>query len=316
MAARNSVDLETDPRSIIGTRVFDAPRELVFSAWTDPKHLAQWWGPDGFTTTTSAFEFRAGGVWRFVMHGPDGRDYENRITFDEIVPPERIVYHHGGGDDVEPVQFNTTVSFEALGSGKTRLTMRGVFQSAKERDRVIKEYGADKGLVQTLARLGEYVAAMAPKTSPQPPPQRTDNETSMQVHPYLFFDGRCEEAIEFYKKALGAEVATLMRYKDGPEPSMCPPGSENKVMHASFRIGDTSVMASDGRNTGKPVFQGFSLTIAAKSDAEAEKLFAALGDGGQVQMPLTKTFFSSRFGMVADRFGVSWMIIVAASATA
>jgi PhnB protein len=132
----------------------------------------------------------------------------------------------------------------------------------------------------------------------------------------LFFDGSCEEAIEFYKKALGAELATLMRYKGGPEPSMCPPGSENKVMHASFRIGDTSVMASDGRNTGKPVFQGFSLTIAAKSDGEAEKLFAALGDGGQVQMPLTKTFFSSRFGMVADRFGVSWMIIVAPSTTA
>lgn len=132
----------------------------------------------------------------------------------------------------------------------------------------------------------------------------------------MFFDGSCEEAIEFYKKALGAELATLMRYKGGPEPSMCPPGSENKVMHASFRIGDTSVMASDGRNTGKPVFQGFSLTIAAKSDGEAEKLFAALGDGGQVQMPLTKTFFSSRFGMVADRFGVSWMIIVAPSTTA
>jgi PhnB protein len=138
----------------------------------------------------------------------------------------------------------------------------------------------------------------------------------MQVRPYLFFDGRCEEAIEFYKKALGAEVATLMRYKDGPEPSICPPGSENKVMHASFRIGDTSVIASDGRNTGKPVFHGFSLTIAAKSDDEAEKLFAALGDGGQVQMPLTKAFFSSRFGMVADRFGVGWMIIVAPSATA
>jgi uncharacterized protein YndB with AHSA1/START domain len=106
VAARNSIDLETDPRSIVGTRVFDAPRELVFAAWTEPQHLSQWWGPDGFTTTTHAFEFRAGGVWRFVMHGPDGRDYENRITFDEIVPPERIVYHHGGGGDVEPVQFN------------------------------------------------------------------------------------------------------------------------------------------------------------------------------------------------------------------
>ena len=90
MAVKNSIDLERDPRSIIGTRIFDAPRDLVFSAFTDPKHLAQWWGPDGFTTTTHSFDFRSGGVWRFVMHGPDGRDYQNRITYDEIVPPERI----------------------------------------------------------------------------------------------------------------------------------------------------------------------------------------------------------------------------------
>ena len=135
----------------------------------------------------------------------------------------------------------------------------------------------------------------------------------MQVQPYLFFDGRCEEAIEFYKRALGAKVETLMRWKDSPEPpqpGMCPPGSEDKVMHASFRIGETTVMASDGRCQGKPSFQGFSLSLTASDDAEAERLFAALGEGGQVQMPLTKTFFSSRFGMVADRFGVSWMIVV------
>ena len=159
MSVGSSLDLEQDPRSIIGTRVFDAPRELVWSVWTDPKHLAQWWGPNGFSTTTSAFDMRPGGVWRFVMHGPDGRDYENRITFDEIVKPERIVYHHGGGDDVEPVQFTTTVTFEDLG-GKTRLTMRGVFPSTAERERVIKEYGADKGLMQTMARLGEYLSKM------------------------------------------------------------------------------------------------------------------------------------------------------------
>ena len=141
---------------MIGTRVFDAPRELVWQVWTDPKHLAQWWGPDGFTTTTSAYDARPGGIWRFVMHGPDGRDYQNRITFDEIVKPERIVYHHGGGDDVEPVQFKVTVTFEDVG-GKTKLTMRGVFPSAAERDRVIKEYGADKGMEQTLARLDVYL---------------------------------------------------------------------------------------------------------------------------------------------------------------
>jgi PhnB protein len=136
----------------------------------------------------------------------------------------------------------------------------------------------------------------------------------MQVQSYLFFDGRCEEAVEFYRKALGAEVTMLMRFKDSPEPpqpGMVPPGAENKVMHASFRIGDTTVMASDGRCLGRPSFQGFSLSLTASNETEADRLFAALGDGGQVQMPLTKTFFSPRFGMVADRFGVSWMIVVA-----
>jgi uncharacterized protein YndB with AHSA1/START domain len=159
MTATNSVDLERDSRSIIGTRMFDAPRDLVFSVWTDPKHLAQWWGPNGFTTTTSSFDMRPGGVWRFVMHGPDGRDYQNRITFEEIVPPERIVYRHGGDEDVEPVRFTTTVSFQDLG-GKTRITMRLDFPSAAERDRVNKEYGADKGLAQTLTRLEQHVVKM------------------------------------------------------------------------------------------------------------------------------------------------------------
>jgi PhnB protein len=134
------------------------------------------------------------------------------------------------------------------------------------------------------------------------------------VEPYLFFDGRCEEAIEFYRRALGAQVDVLMRFKDSPEPPQpgcVPPGSENKVMHASLRIGETTLMASDGRCTGKPSFQGFSLSLRVLTEAEAERLFTALADGGQVQMPLAKTFFSPRFGMVADRFGVMWMILVA-----
>src|SRR5262245_17424287 len=136
----------------------------------------------------------------------------------------------------------------------------------------------------------------------------------MLVQSYLFFDGRCEEAIEFYRRALGAEVTMLSRFKDSPVPheaGMVPPGGENKAMHASFRVGETTVLASDGRCEGKPTFQGFALSITVSSDAEAERLFSALGDGGQVQMPLSKTFFSSSFGMVADRFGVSWMVYVA-----
>ena len=156
MAGKSSIDLESDVKTIVGSRVIDAPRDIVWSVWTDPKHLAQWWGPNGFRTTTSAFDFKAGGVWRFVMHGPDGRDYENRITFDEIVKPERIAYHHGGGDDVEPVQFHVTVTFEDLG-GKTRLTMKGLFATAAIRDEVAAKYGAVEGAQQTLERLATYL---------------------------------------------------------------------------------------------------------------------------------------------------------------
>jgi PhnB protein len=133
------------------------------------------------------------------------------------------------------------------------------------------------------------------------------------VQPYLSFDGRCEEAIEFYKKSVGAQVEMLMRFKDSPQPPSpdCPPVPGEKVMHSAIRIGNATVLASDGQCQGKATFQGFSLSLTTSNEAEAEKLFGALSAGGQVQMPLTKTFFSPRFGMLADKFGVSWMIYVA-----
>ena len=134
----------------------------------------------------------------------------------------------------------------------------------------------------------------------------------MLIQPYLFFEGRAEEAIEFYKKTLGATVEMVMRFKQAPDQSMISPGSGEKVMHGSIKIGETTLLVSDGRNTGKPNFQGFSLTVYAKDEAAADKLFAALGDGGQVRMPMEKTFFAKRFGMLADKFGVGWMIIVPA----
>src|SRR5215470_8134852 len=161
MAGKDSVDLDQDPCAIITVREFAAPRELVFEVWTDPKHLALWWGPFGFTTTTSAFELSEGGVWRFVMHGPDGRDYQNRITFAEIKRPERIRYHHAGGDDVEPVAFRTTVTFEELGRSRARLTLFAQFPSAAARERVIKDYRADQGAIETLSRLAEHLAKLA-----------------------------------------------------------------------------------------------------------------------------------------------------------
>jgi PhnB protein len=140
-----------------------------------------------------------------------------------------------------------------------------------------------------------------------------EKEIPMLIQPYLFFEGHCEEVIEYYKKVLGAEVEYLMRIKDSPEPpppGMVPPGSENKIMHASLRIGDTIVMMSDGNCTGKPGFQGFSLSLTVPNAAEADRIFTALANGGKVQMPLEKTFWSPCFGMLTDRFGVGWMVYV------
>ncbi|MBS0210300.1 MAG: VOC family protein [Planctomycetes bacterium] len=136
----------------------------------------------------------------------------------------------------------------------------------------------------------------------------------MPLQPYLFFDGRCEEAIDFYKAKLGAEVKMLMRFSESPEPhppGRLPPGAENKVMHAELSIAGNTVLCSDGHCQGKPSFQGFALTIIVPSAADADRVFAGLNDGGEVRMPLAKTFFSARFGMVQDRFGVSWMVYVA-----
>src|SRR5262249_44740806 len=131
----------------------------------------------------------------------------------------------------------------------------------------------------------------------------------MEIQPYLFFEGRCEEAAEFYRRAIGAEVLMLMRWKDSPEPPQpgMAPGSENKVMHMALKVGNSTVLASDGNSAGKAEFRSFALSLTVANDAEAERSFAALSDGGQVQVPLTKTFFSSKFGMLADRFGVMWM---------
>jgi len=143
-------------REISITRVIDAPRELVFDAWTDPEQVVQWWGPFGFTTTIHEMDVRPGGVWRFVMHGPDGTDYDNHVVFEEVVKPERLVYRHGGGEGSDIKEFHVTVNFDEDDGGKTRLTLRLVAESPAERDRMV-EFGALEGGKQTMERLAEYL---------------------------------------------------------------------------------------------------------------------------------------------------------------
>ncbi len=149
----------TPEREIVIRRTFDAPRELVFAAWTEPRHLVHWWGPNGFTTTIQEMDVKPGGVWRLIMRGPDGRDYHNKIVFIEVAPPERLVYRHSGEEGTEPVRFQTTVTFADRGN-RTDLTLRMVFDTNEARDAVIKTYGAVEGGKQTLGRLGQYLATL------------------------------------------------------------------------------------------------------------------------------------------------------------
>lgn len=150
-------------REIVVTRQFDAPRELVWKAWTSSEHINAWWGPRGFTTTTHAMDVRPGGIWRFVMHGPDGTDWDNKIEYIEVVKPQRLVYNHGGGDD-DPTQFHVTVTFDEQGD-RTGVTMRSLFASAEVKKQMVEEVGAIEGANQTLDRLGESLATLvSPET--------------------------------------------------------------------------------------------------------------------------------------------------------
>ena len=147
---------ETSNRELSITRLFNAPRELVWEAWTKPEHITHWWGPIGFSTTTHEMNLKPGGIWRFMMHGPDGRNYANKIIFIEVAEPELLVYKHSGEEDTEDIRFHVTVNFEKQGN-KTKLTMCSLFDSAEELERVVREYGAKEGMVQTVARLEEYL---------------------------------------------------------------------------------------------------------------------------------------------------------------
>ena len=153
-----STDAGIAEREIVTTRIFDAPRDIVFAAWIDPQHIGQWWGPNGFTITTERMDVRPGGEWVFVMHGPNGVDYPNRIVYLDITRPARLEYKHDSGDENEPGQFVMTVTFTEQ-DGKTHLTMRALLKSAAERDRVVREHNAIEGGQQTLGRLADYLAA-------------------------------------------------------------------------------------------------------------------------------------------------------------
>jgi uncharacterized protein YndB with AHSA1/START domain len=162
MSGRMNIAASTADREIVITRVFDARREMVFEAWTNPKHVAQWWGPNGFTTTIQEMDLRPGGIWRLVMRGPDAREYKNKIVFVEVTKPARLVYKHEPEKGTEPGTHESTVTFVER-DGKTEVTLRMLFASVAAREHVVKTYNAIEGGKQTLGRLGEYLKTMGQK---------------------------------------------------------------------------------------------------------------------------------------------------------
>jgi PhnB protein len=263
-------------------------------------------------TTVAEIDLRPGGIQRTVMRMPDGTEHHHRGVYLEVVPGRRLVFTTAYVSAWEPApepqpgtcSFPMTgiLTFEPEGTG-TRYTALIRHQTVADRE-THEKMGFHAGWNQATDQLAELVESSIPIATPPPlscPAGRT-------VSPYLNFDGRCSEAIAFYREALGAEVDALMRFKDAPPAEGCTQSNPDLIMHAALRIGGTLIMASDCHGTGKPAFAGISLALAVLDAADAERTFQALSAGGNVCMPLGATFWSPAFGVVTDRFGVTWMI--------
>jgi PhnB protein len=301
---------DTSTRELVITRLINAPRELVWEAWTRPEHVKHWWGPDGFTNTIHEMKVEPGGVWRFMMHGPNGMNFPNKIVFDEVIKPERLVYTHSSEDENDPNIFQTTVTFEKQGN-KTNLTMRAVFATTEERDRVVKEYGAAEGGKQHLTRLEAYIKSQMNIRKQL----KTTNMT--RVSTYLNFPNNTEQAFLFYKSVFGGEFGGkgIQRFGDIPAIEGQPPLSEKDkklILHIELPIlGGHVLMGTDApESMGFKVNFGNNYYICLKpgSRKETKRLFDTLSAGGNITMDLQDIFWGANYGSCTDKFGVNWMV--------
>jgi uncharacterized protein YndB with AHSA1/START domain/uncharacterized glyoxalase superfamily protein PhnB len=300
----------TSNRELVITRLINAPRELVWEVWTKPEHIKHWWGPDGFTNTIHEMEVKPGGVWRFMMHGPNGMDFPNKIVFNEVKKPELLVYTHSSEDVNDPNIFHTTVTFEKQGD-KTNLTMRALFATAEERDRVVKEFGAAEGGKQTLNKLEAYIHSQINIR------KQLKTNNMARTSTYLNFPGNTEEAFIFYKSVFGGEFSGkgVQRFGDIPATEGQPPLSEadkKLILHIELPLlGGHVLMATDApESMGFKVNFGNNYYICLEPDSkkETKRLFDALAAGGTVTMELQDMFWGAYYGSCTDKFGVNWMV--------
>lgn len=299
MSQNNTAD-----REIRMSRSLNAPVELVWEVWTNPEHIAQWWGPNGFTNTISKMDVREGGEWNLVMHGPDSADYNNRSIYREVVKHERIVMEH-----MSAPHFIATVTFKADGN-KTQLDWHMLFDTAEQFIQVVRTFKADEGLKQNIDKLNRYLETQLSL-------RKQYKTTSMaRTSTYLNFPGNTEEAFLFYKSVFGTEFSGngIRRFGDLPAAEGQPPLSDadkKLIIHVELPIlGGHMLMATDApESMGFKVNFGNNYYINLEPDSreETKKLFEALSAGGQITMELADMFWGGYFGTCIDKFGVNWM---------
>jgi len=294
----------TADRELRISRLLNAPRELVWEVFTDPDHIKNWWGPNGFTNTIFKMDLQPGGKWDLVMHGPDGTDYKNKSIFKEVTAPERIVYEH-----VSAPKFIATIHLEEQGN-KTFLTWHMLFETKEQFEQVVKTFKADEGLRQNTEKLDAYVQTQFNLR------RQSKTTGTARVTTYLNFPGKTEEAFNFYKTVFNGEFTGvgLRRFGDIEMPAGTPPlddATKKLIIHAELTIMAGHVLMA----TDSPESMGFKLTqgnnmhinIEPSSKEETKRLFDALSEAGTVTMPLADMFWGSYFGTFTDKYGINWM---------
>jgi PhnB protein len=279
-------------REIVLSRVFNAPRHLVFDAWTKPEHMKHWYGCSFATLRACEIDLRPGGAYRFVMQA-NGADHTMRGIYREIARPDRLVYTEGYvTEGFASNEALVTVTFVER-DGKTTLTSTILHGSIEDRDAHLKS-GMEHGAAETLDRLEEHLPTM---------------ERTMQSNAYLMFNGQCEAAFKFYEKVLGGKIEAMIPHEGSPAATSVPADWAKKIMHARLSVGGkVFLMASDAPPQYSEPMKGFQVNISIDDPAEADRVFNALAEGGTVRMPIQKTFWAIRFGMLTDRFGTPWMV--------
>jgi PhnB protein len=284
------------PRELHLTRVFDAPRELVWQAWTEPARLAAWWGPTGWTAPVCELELKPGGRLFIEMKGPEPwGSHPMGGAIEEVTPPERLVFiARAFGSDAEGWQLENrnTITLTDLG-GKTELRLDvEVLKAGPAMAGALA--GMEMGWNQSLDKLGQLLGGEA--------------KPALQLTTYLFFAGDCAEAFQAYAALFGGQVEALMPHRGTPAEQSVPEEWRDKIIHARLRIGGQLLMASDAQPSHSETPQGFYVSAQVPTPEEAERVWAGLAEGGKVIMPLAGTFFARRFGMLRDRFGTPWMV--------